>query len=88
MFKQENAHPDFEKTATFRGLRVESTHITRASEYSFKWEGSSHYLAIHDIVMIDGEMTIGSGPIHPAGGIRGKMTDVPPLNPISGWTKN
>lgn len=72
---------------SWRGLSVQFSRLQLPTEYEFKWEGGSHYLAYHDLVLIDGEMQVlGEKPI--AGGdLRDQMTFVPASHTIDGWAK-
>jgi AraC family transcriptional regulator len=79
--------PDFNKSAVFRGLKIESVRVSQAEEYSFKWEGAAHYLALHDIVMAEGELSVAGGPAEPGSDIRGTMTYLPPTAPVQGWSR-
>ena len=61
--------------------------MSSAAEYDFSWVGNSHYVAIHDLVMTDGEMSIAGGKPISGGDIRDKITYLPPSAPITGWSK-
>jgi len=71
----------------YRGLKVEHTRVTSHAEYDFRWSGQCHYLALHDIVLADGELHVGSQPSIQGRDIRNKMTFVPYDQSFSGWAK-
>lgn len=72
---------------SWRGLSVQYSRLKLPAEYDFKWDGSCHYLAYHDLLLLDGEMEVlGDKPI--AGGdLRDQMTFVPEGHQIAGWAK-
>jgi AraC family transcriptional regulator len=84
-----DAEQPIEKHATtnWRGVSVQYSRLKLPVEYEFQWEGSCHYLAHHDLILLDGEMEVaGSNPI--AGGdLRGRMTFVPQGQSLTGWAK-
>lgn len=84
-----DAEQPIEKHATtdWRGVSVQYSRLKLPVEYEFQWEGSCHYLAYHDLILLDGEMEVaGSKPI--AGGdLRGRMTFVPQHQGLTGWAK-
>lgn len=71
----------------WRGVSVQYSRLKLPVEYEFQWDGGSHYLAYHDLVLLDGEMeVVGCKPI--AGGdLRGRMTFVPKDQGLTGWAK-
>ncbi|MBU0832542.1 MAG: AraC family transcriptional regulator [Alphaproteobacteria bacterium] len=72
---------------SWHGISVQYSRLKLPSEYEFKWDGSCHYLAYHDLFLRDGEMEVlGEKPI--AGGdLRDQMTFVPKGHDITGWAK-
>lgn len=84
-----NPEPPVETHAanSWRGLSVQYSRLKLPTEYEFKWDGSCHYLAYHDLLLLDGEMEVlGDKPI--AGGdLRDQMTFVPDGIEITGWAK-
>lgn len=71
----------------WRGISVEYSRLKLPVEYEFQWDGSCHYLAYHDLILLDGEMeVVGDKPI--AGGdLRGQMTFIPNEHRLTGWAK-
>lgn len=86
-FRGRLARPDIQKNIRFRSMSLEHTRVTSAAEYAFEWLGRHHYLALHDIVMEDGEMNVEGMPAAPGGDLRNKMTYVPAGRPLSGWSR-
>lgn len=72
---------------SWRGVSVQYSRLKLPLEYEFQWDGGSHYLAYHDLILLDGEMEVaGCNPI--AGGdLRGRMTFVPQDQGLTGWAK-
>ncbi|MBO3758468.1 AraC family transcriptional regulator [Ciceribacter sp. L1K22] len=72
---------------SLRGVSVEYSRLKLPAEYDFSWQGHSHYLAYHDLVLLDGEMEVlGEAPV--AGGdLREQMTYVPSGVTLEGWAK-
>jgi AraC family transcriptional regulator len=86
-FRQRLVRPDVARRLQFRGISLEYTRVTSATEYTFKVDGTNHYLALHDLVMEGGEMNVEGLPTVPGGDIRDKMTYVPAGRPLSGWSR-
>ena len=86
-FQDSGADAEIALAKSWRGVSVQFSRLRLPAEYAFRWEGNSHYLCYHDLVLIDGEMEIlGEAPI--AGGdLRDKMTYVPVGQTIDGWAK-
>lgn len=57
------------------------------SEFSFAWEGETHYLAHHDLVLLDGEIVVNHDQAVPGGDLRDTMTFVPAGLPFAGWAR-
>lgn len=84
-FRQTDAMPDIVRSRQWRGVQAEFSRLHLPAEYEFNWSGATHYLALHDLVLSDGEMDVdGLAPV--AGGdLRGKMTYVPASCGLKGW---
>lgn len=87
------AFPDADSVAeihtarSWRGVSVQYSRLQLPVEYEFEWDGHSHYLAYHDLILMDGAMEIlGERPID-SGDLRDKMTYVPLGQTIKGWAK-
>lgn len=69
------------------GLTVQYSRLVLPVEYEFRWDGGTHYLAHHDLVLLDGEMEVVGEKTVPGGDIRDLMTFVPAGQAIEGWAK-
>lgn len=74
------------RTLATAGLLVETVDITGRAEYDFAWRGDKHYIALHDIVLKDGETFIDSGRTPAPNDFRDRLTFVPPGIRITGWS--
>ena len=79
--------PDVQKVVRWKGVSLDYVRVTPNAEYAYSWSGGSHYLATHDIVMTDGEMSVAGGAGIQATDIRNKMTFLPADCPVAGWSK-
>lgn len=86
-FQQPEATAEVHTTRSWRGVTAQFSRLHMPAEYEFQWDGHGHYLAHHDLVLLDGEMQVlGEKPI--AGGdLRDQMTFVPAGQAIAGWAK-
>lgn len=84
-FRQTEAMPDIVRSRQWRGVQVEFSRLHLPAEYEFNWNGSTHYLALHDLVLTDGEMDVdGLAPVA-GGNLRDKMTYAPATCGLRGW---
>lgn len=72
---------------SWRGFSAQYTPIEQSTPYAFEFTGSEHYLALHDLVLDDGAMTVDGLAPTPGGDLRGKMTYVPAGRKIEGWAR-
>ncbi|KQR76036.1 helix-turn-helix domain-containing protein [Rhizobium sp. Leaf341] len=79
--------PDVQKIVRWKGISLDYVRVTPSAEYAYSWSGGNHYLATHDIVMTDGEMSVAGGANIQATDIRNKMTFLPAECPVAGWSK-
>jgi AraC family transcriptional regulator len=86
-FRQPEAEPVINRSSQWRGVQVEFSRLRLPAEYEFNWNGSTHYLALHDLVLADGEMFVDDVPPTPGGDLRNKMTFVPAACGLRGWAK-
>lgn len=69
------------------GFSVECVQLNQARAFDYDWEGDSHYLAVHDILLRDGEAAIGDGQTQHRTDLRNLMTFVPRQARVSGWSE-
>jgi AraC family transcriptional regulator len=86
-FRNPLTRPDTHRRLQYRGLTLEYTRVTTATEYDFSWVGHHHYLALHDLVMEHGEMDVDGLPTVAGSDLRNKMTYAPAGRPLKGWSK-
>ncbi|MGV1832690.1 helix-turn-helix domain-containing protein [Agrobacterium vitis] len=79
--------PDIKKVVAWKGVSLDYMRVTPTAEYGFAWLGGSHYIATHDIVMTEGEMSVAGGKAVSATDIRNKMTYLPAGCGVEGWSK-
>jgi AraC family transcriptional regulator len=75
------------RRTTWRGLAAETIAIQGPRAFDYRWAGSPHYLALHDIRLADGEIVVGDLPKSTETDLRYLMTFVPGGCGVSGWSK-
>ena len=73
--------------ACWPGLSAEIVHISKPQELAYRFQGHTHYLALHDIVRTDGETTIDGFARSVRRDIRDLLTFVPKGASVEGWSK-
>ena len=73
--------------ACWPGLSAEQARISKPQELAYRFQGHTHYLALHDIVRTDGETTIDGFARSVRRDIRDTLTFVPKGASVEGWTK-
>lgn len=86
-FRQPEAAPITSRSSQWRGVQVEFSRLRLPAEYEFAWNGSTHYLALHDLILADGEMRVDDLPPTPGGDLRNRMTFVPAACGLRGWAR-
>ncbi|MDP3494617.1 MAG: AraC family transcriptional regulator, partial [Hyphomonadaceae bacterium] len=71
--------------ASWRGCSVEHVRIPADTPYEFSHAGELHYLALHDIRLRDGEMTVDTQGRSQTPDLRETITFVPKGCGLSGW---
>ena len=85
---QERAAPAVARLARFGGgFAAEHVRLESDEGFSYAWAGNSHYLAIHDIQLADGEATIAGMTASDTRDLRNSLTFLPRGCAISGWSK-
>lgn len=95
----EDAVKDFRVEIAFRGYEglnrsvwaglgcaVEHVTVETEAPYEFAWAGTSHYLALHDIVLTEGEARLDNRVEQSLLDLTGRLTFAPEGCPISGWS--
>ncbi len=71
---------------SFTGFSAERVGLPQTSPFDYKWSGSVHYLALHDITLSDGETLIDFGQVSRLCDLTHRMTFVPTGCTVSGWS--
>jgi AraC family transcriptional regulator len=80
--------PDIDiNRACWPGLSAEQVRISKPQELAYRFQGHTHYLALHDIVRTDGETIIDGFARSVRRDIRGTLTFVPKCASVEGWSK-
>lgn len=86
-FEEPEPPLEIHAAGSWHGVSVQYSRLKLPAQYDFQWDGKSHYLAFHDLILLDGEMAIsGEKPIH-GRDLRDSMTYVPAGQTIDGWAK-
>jgi AraC family transcriptional regulator len=70
-----------------RSFEVEHVQLRGSDGYDYAHAGERHYLAIHDIVLSDGELRLDGAPVERSLDLRGAITFVPAGCEITGWSE-
>lgn len=65
---------------------MECVRIGQARTFDYDWEGPSHYLAVHDIMLRDGEMAVGGNKAANCVDLCDRLTFNPQNARVSGWS--
>ncbi|MBL8559410.1 MAG: helix-turn-helix transcriptional regulator [Hyphomonadaceae bacterium] len=69
-------------------ITVEATETGSGNAVDFNWQGGQHFLALHDIKIIDGETRVGDLRATGANDLVDTLTLVPAGLEVSGWSQN
>jgi AraC family transcriptional regulator len=84
-FREEESAPAARQVFEAKGFSVEHFQIMKNAPYDFHWVGDTHYLALHDLQLDDGENLVdGITPRRPLD-LRKTMTFVPNSCSVRGW---
>lgn len=86
-FEKASPPPEIHAAASWRGVSVQYSSLKLPAQYDFQWNGNSHYLAYHDLILLDGEMEILGEKPTVGRDLRDQMTYVPAGLTIDGWAK-
>ncbi len=78
---------DRNRRLTWRGFSAETIAIQGPREFDYRWAGTAHYLALHDLQLADGEIALGDLPKSTQTDLRHLMTFIPGGCGVSGWSK-
>ena len=77
--------PWVRKPRDWNGFSAEIVEL-REEAYAFKYEGSSHFMCLHDIVLRDGELSISGLPTLTTRDLRDTVTFLPKGCTVEGWS--
>ncbi|OJF95691.1 helix-turn-helix domain-containing protein [Pararhizobium antarcticum] len=69
----------------WQGLTLNHGSVQDETGYEFSWKGDTHYLAIHDLVLRDGEISVDGEKAVPGGDLRDRLTYLPKASSAVGW---
>lgn len=78
---------EVQTSKSWRGVSVQYSKLRLPAEYEFEWDGSAHYIAHHNLVLLDGEMEVLGEKPRSGGDLRDLMTYVPIGHTVKGWAK-
>jgi AraC family transcriptional regulator len=85
-FRDKVAQVDVGVRRSWPGYSVECIRINEQRIFDYDWQGPSHYLAVHDILLRDGEVIIGDDIKTHRTDLRDLLTFVPQNARVSGWS--
>lgn len=68
-------------------MTAELVHVAGSVDLQFRLNGQSHYIALHDMTMVDGETRLDEFPSMRVLDLRDRMTFLPRGCGISGWSR-
>ncbi len=86
-FKEIDGRQEFVAAHSWLGVTVSYSRLHLPAAYDFHWDGQTHYLAHHDLILEDGELLVTGEPAVPGGDLRDRMTYTPAGCAIDGWAK-
>ncbi|KQW31164.1 hypothetical protein ASE36_02475 [Rhizobium sp. Root274] len=86
-FNDPNGQAEIHAAHSWRGVSVQYSRLKLPAGYEFAWQGEGHYLAHHDLLLVDGEMEVTGERAVAGGDLRDRMTFVPAGRAIKGWAK-
>ncbi|APH73535.1 helix-turn-helix domain-containing protein [Aquibium oceanicum] len=76
-FEIPGTSPEAKRRLSWRGFSVEHTRISDPTPYSFEVSGELHYLALHDLILDEGEMKVDGLPPIEGRDLRNRLTYMP-----------
>lgn len=73
-------------THSWKGFTIERVTMTGAREFSYDWSGSAHYLALHDLQLVDGDIALSDTKTRRRLDLRDRLTLAPNGSRVSGWS--
>lgn len=86
-FQDAPPRPDDYIRRNWNGFSVECVRLRSPRSLEYTWQGDAHYLALHDIVLADGEIAIETDVSANCTDLRDRLTFVPRQTRVSGWSE-
>lgn len=85
-FRASNTAPQSRVATENAGFSAQDVVLESVEGFDYRVSGDRHYLALHDIVLRDGEVRMGGGPPSPERDLRQTLTYAPAGTEIAGWS--
>ena len=85
-FRETRAATESRCAVTSRGFYIETVEFVGPCSFAYSWQGKNHYLASHDLRLLDGETTLDALPRTVRFDLRGRLTFAPGGCRVSGWS--
>ena len=85
-FRDEKKPADRRFARAWEGFTVEHVVMEGTREFAYDWAGAAHYLALHDLQLVDGEITLADAPKRRRLDLRDRLTLAPMDCQVSGWS--
>jgi AraC family transcriptional regulator len=85
-FRDEGKHADSHITHAWNGFSVERVVMAGSREFAYDWSGGAHYLAMHDLKLMDGEIAVSDVQPRRRLDLRDRLTMAPKGSRVSGWS--
>ncbi len=86
-FRDDPPCPDERFRRSWDGFSVECVRLPNPRTFEYTWKGGTNYLAVHDIRLADGEISIGDEVTANRTDLRDCLTFVPQGVQVSGWSE-
>ncbi len=86
-FRDAPQRPDEYVGHSWSKLSVECVRLSKPRSFEYTWRGDANYLALHDIVLADGEIAIETEVSANCTDLRDRLTFVPHQTRVSGWSE-
>lgn len=86
-FRDKITRPDSCIRQSWAGFSVECVRINQARAFDYDWQGQTHYLAVHNISLQDGEVTVGGDAGPNKTDLHDRLTFVPQNARVTGWSE-
>lgn len=80
------AAADSRQALEWKGFTAERVVLVGAREFAYDWSGQNHFLALHDIKLVDGDISLAGSANDRRMDLRDRMTLAPGGCQVSGWS--